>query len=134
MTTIGAILAAAILAMLTDRLFLRLLFKEAASSYPEIWWPGVRDGETKTAAVWSAGLGLVMTAGVVLICAIAGNPGFSRGILIGLVAFIAGPFAVLLINFQFVKSDVWLLVSQNLAYLARMLIAGAVAGLMLPLA
>lgn len=134
MTTVGAILAASILAMLTDRLFLRLLFKEAASQYPEIWWPGVRDGDTKTAAIWSAGLGFVMTAGVVVICLVAGDPGFFRGVFIGLMAFIAGPFAVLLINFQFVKSDVWLLVSQNLAYLARMLIAGAVAGLMLPLA
>lgn len=128
-----AVLVAAIAASLTDWLFMGVLFHDAYNTYPEIWWPGVRDGETKGAVIWSSVLGLVMSAAVVFVCHLAGA-GLWSSLLIALVMFIAGPFALLLINFQFVKSDVWMLISHNIGYLVRFLIAGAAAGLILPLA
>ncbi len=133
-TVIAAILAAGLLAILTDWLFMGVLFHEAYNSFPEIWWPQVRDGETRGAFVWSTVLGFVMTAGVVALCAMAGAGTLWSGLGIGLVAFFAGPFAVIIINGQFVKTDVWVMLSHCLGYLARMLLAGAAAGLILPLA
>lgn len=129
-----AILAAAIPAFLTDWLFMGVLFHDAYNTYPEIWWPSVRDGETKGALIWSTVLGVITSASVVFVCHLAGNPGLMRDLAIALAMYLAGPFALLLINFQFVKCDLWVLVSHNLGYLARFLIAGAAAGLILPLA
>lgn len=127
-----AILTAAVPALLTDWLFMGLLFHEAYNTYPEIWWPGVRDGETRGALIWSTILGVLMSAAVVLVCSLAGRPSLWRDAVIALVMFVAGPFALLLINFQFVKTDLWQLVSHLLGYLVRFLIAGAAAGLILP--
>ena len=128
---LAAIVAAAVPASLTDWLFMGVLFHESYNTYPEIWWPGVRDGETRGAVVWSSVLGVVMTAGVVVVCQLAGSSGIWHGLIIAFAMFLAGPFALLLINFQFVKTDLWQLVSHLLGYLARFLIAGAAAGLML---
>lgn len=132
-TVVAAILVGGLVAILTDWLFMGLLFHDAYNSYPEIWWPGVRDGETRTAMIWSVLLGFVMTAGVVALCAVAGVGSLWGGIGVGFLAFLAGPLVIILINAQFVKTDVWLMLSHSLGYLARMLIAGAAAGLILPL-
>ncbi len=132
-TVIAAILVGGLVAILSDWLFMGVLFHDAYNSYPEIWWPQVRDGETRGAVVWSSILGFVITAGVVALCAVAGAASLWSGLGVGLLAFIAGPFPILLINAQFIKMDVWVLLSHNLGYLARMLIAGAAAGLILPL-
>ncbi len=129
---LAAIVAAAVPAFLTDWLFMGVLFHEAYNTYPEVWWPGVRDGETRGALIWSSVLGIVMTAGVVLVCHLAGNRGLGSDLIIAFAMFLAGPFALLLINFQFVKCDVWQLISHLLGYLLRFLIAGAAAGLILP--
>jgi len=53
------------------------------------------------------------------------------GVLIGVLAFLA-PAAFLLTAFQFVKLDLWVVFAQGLAWLARLLVAGAVAGMVLP--
>jgi len=130
-SVVAAVLIAGILSALTDWLFMGLLFREARDSYPEVWWPGVRDGETRGPVIWSAVLGVVMTGGVVGLCTVAGAATLWSGLTIGLLAFLAGPLAVLLINAQFVKTDIWLIVSHGLGYLARLLTAGVVAGLVL---
>jgi hypothetical protein len=132
MGTAVAILVAGAAGSLTDWLFMGLLFRDATNTYPEVWWPNVRDGETRGAIIWSSVLGLVMTAAVVALCAVAGAATLWSGLVIGLLAFLAGPFALVLINAQFVKTDVWTMVSHCLGYLARMLIAGAAAGVILP--
>lgn len=133
-TVIAAIFVAGLLGGLTDWLFMGVLFHDAYNTYPEIWWPAIRDGETRSAIIWSSVLGFVMTGGVVTLCAIAGATTVWSGLGIGLIAFFAGPFAVIIINGQFVKTDIWMTLSHCLGYLARMLIAGAAAGLILPLA
>lgn len=134
MKTLAAIVLAGLLSLLTDRLFLRVLFREAFESYPEIWWPGIRDGETRLAVVLSSILGLLLTAGVVVLCEISGCTTAWAGAGIGMIVFTTGPFAVLMCNMLYVKADVWVLVANNLAYLSRALIAGTVAGTIVPLA
>ena len=129
---LAAIVAASVPALLTDWLFLSILFRESVNTYPEIWWPGVRDGETRGARILSGLLGVVMSAAVVMVCHLAGSPGLLRDIIIAFAMFAAGPLALSLANFLFVKTDVWQLVSHLAGYLARFLIAGAAAGLLLP--
>ena len=126
-----AILIAGVVSVLTDWLFLRVAFAEARGSYPEVWWPDIRDGELGPAKIWTVLLGFVASAAVVLLCVVSGGHSLVHGVLIGALAFIA-PAAFLLTAFQFVKLDLWVVVAQGLAWLARLLLAGAVAGLLLP--
>lgn len=128
---VAAVVIAGVLPVLTDWLFLGVLFREARSSYPEVWWPAIRDGETGPAKTWTVVLGFVASAGVVLLCAVAGPQSFSHCLLLAFLAFLA-PAAFLLTAFQFVKMDLWVMVAQGLAWLVRLLTAGAVAGLVLP--
>jgi len=126
-----AILIAGAVSVLSDWLFLRVAFAEARGSYPEVWWPDIRDGELGPAKVWTVLLGFVASAAVVLLCFVSGGHGLAHGALIGALAFVA-PAAFLLTAFQFVKLDLWVVLAQGLAWLARLLVAGAVAGLLLP--
>jgi hypothetical protein len=128
---LAAILVAGSLAVLTDRLFLSVLFREARDNYPEIWWPAIRDGETGPAKVWTVLLGYVATTGVVLLCAMSGGSGVAHGLGIALFAFLA-PAAFLLTAFQFIKLDLWVAFGAGLAWLSRLLLAGLAAGFLLP--
>jgi hypothetical protein len=125
---LAAILIAGGLAVVTDWLFLGVLFREARGNYPEVWWPAIRDRETGPAKIWTVLLGFVATAGVVLLIAVTGSHGVVRGLEIGLLAFIA-PAAFLLTAFQFIKMDLWVVAGAGFAWLARLLIAGLIAGL-----
>ncbi len=125
---LAAILIAGGLAVVTDWLFLGVLFREARGNYPEVWWPAIRDRETGSAKTWTVLLGFVASAGVVLLCAATGSHGLVRGLEISLLAFIA-PAAFLLTAFQFIKMDLWVVAGAGFAWLARLLIAGLIAGL-----
>ena len=127
--TFAAILAGGGFAVLTDWLFLAVLFREARSSYPEVWWPTIRDGDTTAAKIWTVLLVFVASAGVVLLCQAAGAKGVIPCLTIAGLAFLA-PAAFLLSAFQFVKTDLWVMVAQGLAWLCRLLIAGLAAGLL----
>jgi hypothetical protein len=126
---LAAILIAGGLAVVTDWLFLGVLFREARGNYPEVWWPAIRDRETGPAKVWTVLLGFVATAGVVLLCVVTASHGAVQGIEIGLLVFVA-PAAFLLTAFQFIKMDLWVVAGAGFAWLARLLIAGLLAGLM----
>jgi hypothetical protein len=128
---LAAILIAGGLAVVTDWLFLGVLFREARGNYPEVWWPAIRDRETGPAKIWTVLLGFVATAAVVLLCAVTASHGAVRGLEIGLLASVA-PAAFLLTAFQFIKMDLWVVAGTGFAWLARLLIAGLIAGLMLP--
>jgi len=132
-TVLVAIAVSGLLGALTDWLFMGVLFHDSYNTHPEIWRPGVREGE-HGAILWSVALGLVMSAAVVALCAVAGAGTALAGVGVGFLAWLAGPFVVIVINGLFVKIDTKITVAHCLGYLARMAIAGAVAGLMLPLA
>jgi len=133
MMLIGAVLAAGILGSFTDWLFMGVLFHDAYNAYPEIWRPGIRDGKDKGAIVWSIALGFIMSAGVIALCAVAGVEGVWNGLGVALLVWIAGPLVVIVINGLFVKLDPKITFAHCLGYLARLLIAGAAAGIVLPL-
>jgi hypothetical protein len=126
-----AILSGGVLAALADWLFLGVLFREARGNYPEVWWPAIRDRETGPAKVWTVLLGFVATAAVVLLCATTHIHGVTAGLEVSLLAFIA-PAAFLLTAFQFIKMDLWVMAAAGFSWLTRFLIAGLLAGLLLP--
>jgi hypothetical protein len=130
---IAAIMAAGILGTFTDWLFMGVLFHDAYNTYPEIWRPGIRDGKEKAAILWASGLGFVMSAGVIALCALVGVGGVWSGLGVAMLVWIAGPLTVIVVNGLFVKLDTRITFAHCLGYLARMLIAGAAAGLVLPL-
>jgi hypothetical protein len=132
-TVIAAIAVSGFLGILTDWLFMGVLFHDAYNRYPEVWRPGVREG-ARGAIIWSSVLGFVISAGVVALVAVAGAGALWSGLGVAFLAWLAGPLPLLLINHLFVKIDAKITVSHCLGTLARMLIAGAAAGLILPLA
>jgi hypothetical protein len=130
---IAAILAAGILGTFTDWLFMGVLFHDAYNTYPEIWRPAIRDGKDKAAILWASALGFVMSAGAIALCALVGVGDVWSGLGVALLVWLAGPLPILVINGMFVKLDSRITFAHCLGYLARMLIAGAAAGLVLPL-
>ena len=130
---IVAVLAAGILGVFTDWLFMGVLFHSAYNTHPEIWKPGIREGQDKAAIIWASALGFVIGAAVIALCALVGasSPWSAMGV--ALLMWVGGPLPVIVINGMFVKFDPKITFAHALGYLARMLIAGLAAGIVLPL-
>lgn len=131
MWIIAAIIVAGTLGSVTDWLFMGVLFHGAYNRWPEIWRPGIRDGKDRMAIIWSSLLGYVTTAGVVGLCVMARITSPAGGLLVALIVWAAGPLIVIAINGLFIKMDPKIVFSHAAGYLARMLLAGAAAGLAL---
>jgi hypothetical protein len=129
---IVAVVIAGTLGALTDWLFMGVLFHGAYNRYPEIWRPGIRDGADRGAIIWSSVLGYAITAAVVGLCVLAKVHDLAGGLLVGLLVWIAGPAVVIIINGMFIKLDPKITFAHCLGYGARLLIAGAAAGFVLP--
>ena len=125
---IAAIAAAGTIGSFADWVFMGVLFHESYNRYPEIWRPGIRDGKDRMAIVWSSLLGYVMTAGVVGLCRMARVDSVVGGLLVALLAWIAGPVIILIVNGLFIKMDRKIVFAHGVGYLARMLLAGMAAG------
>lgn len=132
-TVLAAIAIAGVVGSFTDWLFMGVLFHDAYNTYPEVWRPHIREGGARGAIIWSTVLGLVMSAAVVALCAVAGAGTLWSGLGVAFLAWLAGPPAVIIIANMFVKMDARITFAHCLGYLVRMLIAGAAAGLILPL-
>ena len=126
-----AVLVAGTLATFADWLFMGVLFHARYNTWPEVWRPEIRAGKDKSGIIWSSVLGYVSTAAIVCICWIAGvqNPGMA--LLVAALAWLAGPFLVLVANGLFIKIDNRITFAHCLGYLARFLLAAAGAGLAL---
>jgi len=118
------------LGSLTDWLFMGVLFHNAYDTYPEVWREGVRGGNNRKAILWSAALGYVMTASVMMLAWLAGAHRIRDGLIIGALAWLAGPPTVIIVANMFVKMDRRITFAHCAGYAARMLIAGAAAGLL----
>ena len=129
--TIIAILVAGTLGGLTDWLFMGVLFHDAYNTYPEVWRPGIREGTERKAIIIASLLGYVMTGAVVALCCLARVHDVVSGIEIAVLAWLAGPPFLIIINGMFIKIDPKVTVAHCLGYLARMLLAGIAAGLVM---
>jgi hypothetical protein len=125
---IAAVVVAGTLGALTDWLFMGVLFHDAYNRYPEVWRPGVREGQSRRAIIWASLLGYVMTAGVVGLCYLARVDSVGGGLHVALLAWFAGPLIVIVVNGLFIKLDPKITFAHCAGYLARALLAGAAAG------
>ena len=135
LTIILAIVVAGVLGSLTDWLFMGVLFHDAYNRHPEIWRPGVREGESRGAIIASSVLGFVITAAVVALCVLAHVTGIVGGLDVAALAWLAGPPVVIIVNGMFIKIDPKITIAHCLGYGARIVLAGLAAGVALgPLA
>jgi len=130
---IGMAVLAGVLGSVTDWLFMGVLFHDAYNRHPEIWRPAIGAGRDKTAVLLSVAIGFLMSFAIVGLCAFANVAGVVQGTLVALLAWIAGPLAVMAINGLFIKLDPRIIVAHSIGYLLRFVLAGAAAGLALSL-
>jgi hypothetical protein len=132
---IAAIAVAGTLGTFTDWLFMGILFHETYNKYPEVWWAGIREGKDNQRGIIAASiLGYVMTAGVVLLCAMANVRTIVGGLEVAFLAWLAGPLVPIVVNGFFIKLDPKITFAHTIGYLARLVLAGAAAGIALPMA
>ena len=129
--TIAAIAVAGTIGAFTDWLFMGVLFHAAYNRFPEVWWPGVREGKETAPIIWASLLGYVITTAVVLLCVLTRVHSIAGGLFVGFVAWLAGPPIVIVVNGMFIKIDPKITAAHCAGYLARMLLAGAAAGFVL---
>lgn len=130
---IGMAVLAGVLGSVTDWLFMGVLFHDAYNRHPEVWRPAIAAGRDKTAVLLSVAIGFVMSFAIVGLCALADVAGVVQGTLVALLAWIAGPLAITVINGLFIKLDPRIIVAHSIGYLLRFVLAGAAAGLALSL-
>ena len=130
---IGATVVAGVLGSFTDWLFMGVLFHDSYNRHPEIWRPGIAAGRERTAILLSTAIGFLMTFAIVGLCVVAGVSGIAQGCGVALLAWVAGPLAIMVINGLFIKMDARVVVAHSIGYLLRFVLAGAAAGLVLPL-
>jgi len=128
---IGMAVLAGVLGSVTDWLFMGVLFHDAYNRHPEVWRPAIAAGRDKTAVLLSVAIGFVMSFAIVGLCALADVAGVVQGTLVALLAWIAGPLAIMAINGLFIKLDPRIIVAHSIGYLLRFVLAGAAAGLAL---
>jgi hypothetical protein len=128
---VAAVVAAGTLATFTDWLFMGVLFHNYYNHYPEVWWPSFREKGDKKAIIYSSVLTYVTAAGVIGLCWAAKTSGMTSALIVSLLAWIAGPLVVLVTNGFWIKIDPHVTFAHCLGWLARFLIAGAAAGIVL---
>jgi hypothetical protein len=125
---LAAVLVAGTVATFTDWLFMGVLFHAEYNRYPEVWWPGLREGKETSAIIWSSAIGYVITSAIFILCILAGVHSIPAGLIVAAIAWIAGPLCIIVINGFFIKIDPKVTFSHCIGYLARFAIAGAAAG------
>ena len=123
-----AVAVAGTASTLTDWLFMGVLFHDAYNRYPEVWREGVRGGKSRGAIIWASILGYAMTAAVIALCWVAHVHDVAGGLLVGALAWLAGPPVVIVVNNLFVKIDPKITIAHCAGYAARLLLAGAAGG------
>ena len=126
---IAAIVTSGTVAIFTDWLFMGMLFHSAYTRYPEVWWP--RGGNNTVAILWSSAIGYLMSAGIVGLCVLTRAATISKTLEVTVLAWLAGPFVILLVNGLFIKIDPRVTFAHCVGWFARMALAGVSAALVL---
>jgi hypothetical protein len=126
---IAAIVGSGTIAIFTDWLFMGVLFHSAYLRYPEVWWP--RGGNNTVAIIWSSVIGYLMSAGIVGLCLLMRAATVSKALEVTVLAWLAGPFVILLVNGLFIKIDPKVTVAHCLGWFVRMALAGVSAAVVL---
>lgn len=131
---IAAAFAAGTLATFTDWLFMGVLFHGRYMRHPEVWRESVRGGRETRAIIWSSIAGYITAGCVVALCAMFHARDIRAALAIAVLAWAAGPLVVVVTNGFFIKFDPLVSAAHAAGYLARFLLAGVAAALVLPVA
>jgi len=130
---IAAAFAAGTLASFTDWLFMGVLAHKPSLRHPEVWRAGTVGGDNTKAIVWSTVVGYATPAAVIALCALAGARDYRSALTIAVLAWVAGPLTVTVTNGMWIKFAPMATLWHALGYLARFIIAGIAAAIVLPL-
>jgi CubicO group peptidase (beta-lactamase class C family) len=128
---VAAVLGAGIVSSFTDWLFMGLLFRDRYQKYPETWWPRASQADEMRPILYSSALGFITAACVIGLCLFAGVSDLHGALVVALLAFAAGPLVVSLTTGIWMRIDPAVTFAHCLGYLARFLVAGIAAGLVL---
>ncbi len=123
MITFGVIVLASFFASFTDWLFMDVIVHPFYAANPQTW----RSGQGSMRIVLSQIIGTVASGAVIGLCLLA--PG--RPLLVAGAAWCAGPFPVIVQNLQWIRMHPAVAASYGVGWLARLVIAVAVAGWLL---
>ena len=114
------VLAAGLVATLTDWFFMGFLFHDKYLAYPEVWRP--KDAELRR-ILWSSVLGFMSAAVFVLLAARLGLSGGRHLLKLALAIWFVAPLPLLITNAFWIKLHPLVVVSQALGWLARLVVA-----------
>lgn len=125
-----AIVVSGVVAMFTDWFFGGVLFHDKYMAHPEIWrYIGKRPEENRAVA-WSVALGFATCAAFVIACQIFQVRGLTHALELAALVWLIAPLPLLITNALFIKMHPLTVVAHSLGWLAKLLIAGAAAGLL----
>ena len=129
---LAAVLAAGTINMFADWLFMGVLFHERYNRFPEVWWPGLRGKAADTRAIIiSSALGYLTALAVVALCIHGHAHSIAAALFLAFAAWLGGPLVMQVTNGFWIKTDPLITVAHSLGWLARFLIAGLAAGILL---
>jgi hypothetical protein len=126
---IAAIVGAGVVASFTDWLFMGVLFHNRYNTYPETWWP--RQKADTRAILYSTALGFITAAAVIGLCVLAGVGSLKGALTVAILAWAAGPLVNTITDGIWIRIDPAVSFAHLLGYLARFLIAGVAAAIVL---
>src|SRR5665213_1433609 len=127
-----AIVAAGTLSTFTDWLFMGVLFHDRYMKYPEVWWPNIREKGDNRAIILSSIFCYLTSAAIILLCMFIGANDIFPALCVSFLAWVAGPLVIRITNAFWIKSDPAVNAAHAAGYLARFLISGLAAAIVLP--
>jgi hypothetical protein len=123
-----AVLVAGIAASFADWLFAGALFHKKYLAYPEVWRPALMQGRDAGPIAWSMALGFVSVAAFMAACVKFEIYGYGATLAFALLVWLMVPLPLIITNALFMKIHPLIVVSHSLGWVAKLVIAGVVAG------
>ena len=115
---------------LTDWLFMGVLFHDKYLTYPEVWWPRGKSGESR-AVVISSFVNILTVGGLMALCYRFAALDYGSALVLAFGVWIVGPLPLLVVNALFIKFHPLTVVAHCLGWLAKLVVAGVAAVLFL---
>jgi hypothetical protein len=126
-----AVVASGVAASFTDWLFMGALFHAKYLETPELWRrPQGGKGET-SAIVAATAIGLISCAALIYLCIWAGALSLTGALRLAVLAWLAAPLPLILMNSLWMKYHPLLIVSHSAGWLARFLVTAVIAAWLL---
>ncbi len=127
---LAAIVVSGFVFSFTDWVFGGILFHDKYSAHPEIWRQGPGKSETPAVA-WGVVLGFLTSAAFMSACVVFAVHGYRPALELAVLCWLMVPVPLLVTNALFVKLHPLIVVSHSLGWIAKLRIAGVVAGFLL---